>query len=408
MQKPHVISDLESLEGQFLSSLGFCEPVEELILSTVPYGSVEGLFSPKGPTFTVSPGDANEDPDYALLVYYDPKGPEGSAEEHCSHIALGAVLPNPLLKRGDPVATYLKLAWWKMVPKSRPSEPRAFLVSLHREGEIFPLPGAEESILVDPYVEHIEVEQANDSDPLTYEVGDLRFFQLHTAFVPKAVGDGMDQMVCFPCLNGAEARLIPARGEAVAKGSTHHFGSEPWAILFTPVDEDQHWSLLEDVIYQDLLTSREAVAAWRSKSLKEAVDRTVANKLRLADLNRGKASNTRSASAQVVARIIDHLHSYRMQYLYEEGSVRVLDRTLLRAFLQEFTRVNFIVCVTRGFSGGPLFQLLHYQFSNNSTNSLLTQVCCSMTAIKSQSRVSKSANSPAHSPNKSGKLHLLL
>ena len=69
IQKPCVLSDLESLEGQFLSSLGFCEPVEELIFSTVPYGSVEGLFSPSGPTFTVSPGDPNEDPDYALLVY---------------------------------------------------------------------------------------------------------------------------------------------------------------------------------------------------------------------------------------------------------------------------------------------------------------------------------------------------
>ena len=72
----------------------------------MPHGSVEDLFSPNGPTFTVSPGDPNEDPDYALLVYYDPKGPEGregaegSTEEHCSHIGLGAVLSNPLLNVG--------------------------------------------------------------------------------------------------------------------------------------------------------------------------------------------------------------------------------------------------------------------------------------------------------------------
>ena len=270
MEKPCVISDLKSLEGQFLSSLGFCEPIDELIFSTVPPGSVEDLFSPDGPTFTVSPLDPNEDPDYALLVYYNPKGPEGqegtegSAEEHCPHIGLGAVLPNPLLERGDPVATYLKLAQWKMAPRFRPSGPRAFLVSLHKEGETFILPGAEDGILVDPCVEHIKVERACEADPPAYRVGDLRFFQLHSVLVPQGDGEETDQMICFPHLKGAEARLIPARVEAIAKDSARHFETSPLVVCLTPVNEAHHWSLVEDMVYHELLASQEAAATQKS------------------------------------------------------------------------------------------------------------------------------------------------
>ena len=65
---------------------------------------------------------------------------------------------------------------------------------------------------------------------------------------------------------------------------------------------------------------------------------------------------------QVVARLLNHLHSYRMQYLYEEGSIRVLDRTLQHAFLQEFTRVNFLVWEDLGNEITTLFNSLGIKF----------------------------------------------
>ena len=223
MQKPCIITDLECLEGQFLSSLGFCEPIDELVFTTLPPGAVSDLFSPQGPAFTVAPGSPDEDPNYSLLVYYDPGGPKasqgtkGGAEEYCPRIGMGVVLANPLLKHGEPVATYLQLAQWCMDPKAGPSGPMAFLVSLHKEGETFIFPGSEDGILVDPCVKVIRAEQALPTDPPTYRMGDLRFFQLHSILVPHKGGEKADQMVCFPRLNGGEARMVRARGAVIAK-----------------------------------------------------------------------------------------------------------------------------------------------------------------------------------------------
>ena len=73
-------------------------------------------------------------------------------------------------------------------------------------------------------------------------------------------------------------------------------------------------------------------------------------------------SKNLTALAQVAARLLNCLHSYRMQYLYEEGSVRVLDRTLHRAFLQEFTRVNFLVWEDLGNKITTLFNSLGVKF----------------------------------------------
>ncbi|MCG8625023.1 MAG: hypothetical protein MJE68_23860, partial [Proteobacteria bacterium] len=100
---------------------------------------------------------------------------------------------------------------------------------------------------------------------------------------------------------------------------------------------------MEDTAYHELLASQKATANKKATELEEATVLTVAKRRRLEELSREKASKSLTASTQAVARVIDRLHSYRMQYLYEEGSIRILDRTLLHAFLQEFTRVNLLV-----------------------------------------------------------------
>ncbi|MCG8624076.1 MAG: hypothetical protein MJE68_19050, partial [Proteobacteria bacterium] len=342
---------MECLEGQFLSSLGFCEPIEELVFTTFSTGAVADLFSAQGPTFTVVPGHPDRDPNYSLMVYYDPRGPrasegtEDSAEEFLPRIGMGAVLANPLLKHGEPVATYLQLARWCMDPKAGPSGPMAFLVGLHKEGEVFIFPGSEDGVLVDPCTKLIKADQALPTDPPAYRVEFLRFFQLHHILVPQEGGGDVDQKLCFPRLNGGEARMIRARGEVMAQSAERHFTSSPGPVVVnvTPVDESHHWSLLEDTAYHELLVSQKAIATKRATKLEEATELTVAKRRRLEELSREKASKSLTASTQVVARVIDRLHSYRMQYLYEEGSVRILDRTLLHAFLQEFTRVNLLV-----------------------------------------------------------------
>ncbi|MCG8621194.1 MAG: hypothetical protein MJE68_04205, partial [Proteobacteria bacterium] len=231
MEKPRIMRSLECLEGQFLSSLGFCEPVDEMIFSTVPPGAVADLFSPAGPKFTVGLKDPERDPDYSLMVYYDPTGlmspsdAEDSTAGHCPYIGLGAVLANPLLKCGDPMSTYMKLSQWIMDPKQRPTSPRAFLVSLHKAGETFVFPGSYDRTLVDPCEKHIRPEQALKSDPPAYKVEDLRFFQLHNVLVPEEGQEHVSEMVCFPRLNGGEARLVRSRKPIIAKDSKHHFDS---------------------------------------------------------------------------------------------------------------------------------------------------------------------------------------
>ncbi|MCG8621547.1 MAG: hypothetical protein MJE68_06045, partial [Proteobacteria bacterium] len=144
---------------------------------------------------------------------------------------------------------------------------------------------------------------------------------------------------------GGEARLVRSRRPLIAEDSKHHFDSCQASVMstFTRADESHHWSLTEDTAYFELLASREAVAAQKASSLEEAAELTRANRLRLEELDKEKALKEPTASAKVASGLLRCLHSYRMQYLYEEGSVRVLDRTLLHAFTQEFTRVNLLV-----------------------------------------------------------------
>ena len=325
--------------------------MEELIFTTVPPSAMANLFSLEGPKFTVAPGDPNEDPNYSLMVYYDPEGPTGppstesGTESQCPHIGLGAVLANPLLERGEPVATYLMMTRWNMDRRLRPSGPRAFLVGLHKAGETFVYPGSADGILVDPCAKGVRPEQASTTDPPAYRMEDLRFFQLHNVNVPQKGSEELDLMVCFPRLNGGEARLIPSRRELVAEESKRYFSSSRVSVTapVTSTDESHHWSLIEDTAYPKLLASQEAAEAKKAKSLEEVAKLTASRKRRLEELEKRAAPKASSASTQAVIELLQRLHYYRMQYLYEEGSVRALDRTLHHAFMQEFTRVNLIV-----------------------------------------------------------------
>ena len=61
-----------------------------------------------------------------------------------------------------------------------------------------------------------------------------------------------------------------------------------------------------------------------------------------------KAEGNKEASSlqrvmEVTQGILDHIHVIRLQALYEMGSTCELDRTLARALMAEFTRVQLVM-----------------------------------------------------------------
>ena len=177
----------------------------------------------------------------------------------------------------------------------------------------------------------------------------LRGFRLHTLWSRQPGGELICQ-IGFPRLFGEiSAPLLEYTPEDIP---TDLFQSPKIAITLKPPSED-HWNMASDLV---LPTAQDQFRGWREA--KQATSR-LGEAPEAAEVPPAEESAPREAlpekskadkgalSPQWVLEttqgILEHIHASRLQALYEMGSTRDLNRTLSRALMAEFARVQLVM-----------------------------------------------------------------
>ena len=177
----------------------------------------------------------------------------------------------------------------------------------------------------------------------------LRGFRLHTLWSQQP-GEELTRRVGFPHLLGESSlplleyvpEIIPAE----------LFQSPKLAITLKPPSKE-HWNTASDLILpvvQDQLREwREAKqAALRLEEGSEGVEVSPTDESAPGESLPRKAEDNQEALSwqrviDITQGILERMHAIRLQALYELGSADELDRTLARALMAEFVRVQLVI-----------------------------------------------------------------
>ena len=177
----------------------------------------------------------------------------------------------------------------------------------------------------------------------------LRGFRLHTLWSRQPGGELIHQ-IGFPRLFGdSSALLLEYTSEDIL---TDLFQSPKIAITLKPPSKDQ-WNTVSDLI---LPTAQDQFREWREtkramsrlNEAPEAVEVPPAEEFAPRETLPAKSEADKGASSpqwvlETTQGILERIHASRLQALYEMGSTRKLDRTLSRALMAEFMRVQLVM-----------------------------------------------------------------
>ena len=177
----------------------------------------------------------------------------------------------------------------------------------------------------------------------------LRGFRLHTIWTQQP-GEDLTRRVGFPRLLGERSSLLLEYVPEIIPPEL--FQSPKLAITLKPPSKD-HWNTASDlvlpVIQDQLRERREAKQAMLH--LEEGSEGVEVSPTEVSAPSKSlsrKAEDNREASSRqrvidIMQGILERIHAIRLRALYEMGSARELDRTLARALMAEFARVQLVI-----------------------------------------------------------------
>ena len=177
----------------------------------------------------------------------------------------------------------------------------------------------------------------------------LRGFRLHTVWTQQP-GENLTRRVGFPRLFGeSSSPLLEYESKIIPQ---ELFQSPKLVIILKPPSKD-HWNIASDpilpLIQGTLWQRREAKqAALRLEEGSEGAEAspteasTPSKSLPVEAKGSGEASS-RQQVIDTMQEVLEHVHAIRLQSMYGMGSVCELDRTLARALMAEFTRMQLII-----------------------------------------------------------------
>ena len=177
----------------------------------------------------------------------------------------------------------------------------------------------------------------------------LRGFRLHTLWSQQAGGELIRQ-VGFPRLFGESSTpLLEYTSEDIPPDL---FQSPKIVITLVPPSE-KHWNVVLDLI---LPTTQHHFREWREAkeaSLRpgeapEAAEALSADESSAQEAPPAKSEANQGASSpqwvlETTQRILERIHTSRLKALYEMWSMRELDRTLSRALMAKFARIQLVM-----------------------------------------------------------------
>ena len=177
----------------------------------------------------------------------------------------------------------------------------------------------------------------------------LRGFRLHTVWTQQP-GEDLTRRVGFPCLfSESSSPLLEYESEVIPQELLQ---SPKLAITLKPPYKD-HWNIVSDLIlpvtqgmFQQWREAKQAALCLEEGSEGAETSPTEASAPRKSLPVQAGGSEEASSSQRVIdttLEVLDRVHTVRFQTMYEMGSVRELDRTLARALMAEFARVQLII-----------------------------------------------------------------
>ena len=340
LQPPTMLEKSSSMKAYF-GALSFTKPLEKLIFRTVSLSILlDWLSKPKGPHLVEAASGANPEKALAIGVtrhmLYENEAPL---------VGVGLMYKPHYISAEPFSAAYMRLNEWHKAGSQSASEDRIISSKL-----LFVNPSEVSSVLLMALQHPILLDVASremlgvSEEPLAPV--QLRGFRLHTLWSQQPRGDLICQ-VGFPRLFGkSSAPLLEFIPEAIP---TELFQSPKLAITFKPLSKD-HWNTASDLVLntaQDQFREwREAKqAALRLEEEPEVVEVPPADESAPSKSSPMRPEDNKEASSlqrvlEIMQGILERIHATRLQALYEMGSTCELDRTLSRALMAEFTRVQ--------------------------------------------------------------------
>ena len=328
----------------YFGALSFTKPLEKLVLRTVSLSILlDWLSKPKGPHLVEAPSGAN--PEKALAI---------GVTKHMLYkneaplVGMGLVY-KPHYISVEPFSTaYMCLNEWhkagsQSTLEDRITSSKLLFVNPLEASSVVPM-ALQHPVLLD--TANRAMLEVREEPPAPAQ---LRGFRLHTLWSRQSGGELIRQ-VGFPRLFGeSSAPLLEYTPEDIP---VDLFQSPKIAITLMPPSED-HWNVTSDLILPMTQYSfrewREAKqASLHSEEAPEAAEVPPADESSPQEALPAKPEANKGASSlqwvlETTQGILQRIHVSRLQALYEMGSTRELDRTLSRALMAKFARIQLVM-----------------------------------------------------------------
>ena len=337
--KPPTMLEESSSTKAYFSTLSFTKPLEKLVLCTVSFCVLlDWLSKPKGPHLVEAAGGANPEKALAIVVTR-----QMLYERETPLVGVGLVYKPHYISTEPFSAAYMRLNEWHMAGSQTESEDkvtssRLLFVSSSEMSSVLPM-AMQHPVLLDMATR--EMLEVSEEPPAPV--------RLHTVWTQQP-GEDLTCWVGFPRLFGeSSSPLLEYEPEIIP---LELFQSPKLVITLKPPSKD-HWNIASDLILPliqgTLWQRREAKqTALRLEEGSEGAEASpteasTPRKSLPVEAGGSEEASSRQRAIDTMLEILERVHAVRLQTMYKMGSIRELDRTLARALMAEFARVQLII-----------------------------------------------------------------
>ena len=353
-----------------VGSLQLVTPQGELYLCSVAVESLrEWLSQPEGPQLINTHGGPDSESYRALAIGLDPDYLYGKE----AVVGLGMVFKPPYINTVSfRMATDHFNRWLGDTPNNELAGPSLLFLSISRSSEVYPL------CKRSPYLIDVTYKNMSEDNINGGVLDEFRGFRLPRVMAKESPHSD-DYVLCgsYPRLPGGKSLLLNPVSQRVCDEAF----KKDWICLPLKQPSPDHWSLLEDKVFDQWKTSlahgREVGASnnamnseankdkkGKVKSLnsskttpavkEEEMETNNPNPPEIPLSNEGvpKAGGSSlplddpSVPPEVLAQakeILKDLHGLHLRALFEMGSVRAVDRILAELVMAHFARINLLL-----------------------------------------------------------------
>ena len=347
---PPMLVEHTTSTGAYFGALGFTKPLEKLVLCAMALQSLlDWLSKPKGPNLVEASTAAA--PDKALVLAVTKRILYG---EEMPLVGVGLMYKLHYISTEPFSAAYMHLHVWHAAGSSVESEEklnssRLIFVDISEMSDVIPV-AVHHPILLDVALKEMRMRTGEPMAPLSF-----RGFRLHTVWIQQSGGDLVHQ-VAFPCfLDESTSSMLEYEPEKFPQSLMQ---GPKMAINLKPPSGD-HWNITTDLVLPLAMdTFRQQREAKRmAQGLEEESEGAKVSPMEAPAPRESPQVVVGSSGAslptetthqgekalETARKILEHVHTIRLQTMHEMGSVRELEWTLVRTLMAEFVRLQLII-----------------------------------------------------------------